>query len=60
MMDGDVHDRCWLHVLVRLFERCVVSGLVEVWNGQWATTIGDVCGVELLLLGEMKRGAEPS
>jgi len=60
MMDGDIYDRCWLHVLARLFERCVVSGLVEVWNRQWATTVGYVYGVELLLLGEMKRGAEPS
>ena len=59
-MDGDINDRCWLHVLACLFERCVVSGLVEVWNRQWATTVGYVYGVELLLLGEMKRGAEPS
>lgn len=48
MMDGDVYDGCWIHILVRLFERCVVSGLVKVWNRQCATTIGYVYGVVLL------------
>jgi len=60
MIDGKIYDRCWLHVLTRLFQRCVVSGFVKVWNRQWATTVGYVYGVELLLLGQMKRGAEPS
>jgi len=48
MMDGDIHDRCRLHILARFFERCVVSGLVEVWNRRCATTVGHACGVEFL------------
>jgi hypothetical protein len=38
----------------------VVPGFVKVWNWQRAAAVGRMCGVELLWLGEMKRGGEPN
>lgn len=48
MMHGNIDDRRLVHILVRFFERYVVSGFVKVWNRQCATTVGYVRGVELL------------
>ena len=54
-VDGDVYDG-WLRLLARFFERCVVSGLFKFWHWQHATSVAHLHGVELLSLGEMKRG----